>query len=726
MTSQPLGEAFVPIRATLDQLDKDLAGARSKVGKALDGISANVKKAGKIAMAGVAAGVVAIGAGIVGIASQAIPAASNLNEAMNAVNVVFGDSADVIHAFGETAADTAGLSQAAFSQMAAQTGAMLQNYGLGAEAAADATVDLGQRAADMASIFNTDVEDAMVAINAALRGEADPIERFGVSMNAAAVEAHALALGLADSTGELDQAALTQARLSLLMAQTDKIAGDFVNTSDQLANAARVQSARWENFMAALGSFALPILTELQTLFMDLAEVAMPLILEAIGPVADIFGDLVSGVVEFITAIAAGQAPLDAIKQLIFDLATALGMNQVEAALLTIQFQDFIARVQEFGAAVWELIQPIVESIMNFVSFQDVLIALGVVILSVVIPTIISLVASFLPIIATVGAIIAIVAVLRNAWENDWGGIRTNLTAWWNETGKPIFELLRSWLGENIPKAIEKLKKFWDDVLLPAIQAVWTWLSTVLIPFVQNELIPWLSEKLGSAIQDLSAFWTDTLQPALEDVWGFITEDLIPLFEALWELFNVGGELALTALAGLWENVLQPALEKVWGFIQDSIIPIFEGLTRLINEELGPVMEWLTNQVINPAASGFENIKSAIQTVIDAVKRLIEKLQEIELPAVLTPGSPTPFELGLRGINKALKETNQLLDNNALIGTPGMSLNPTLNPAIAGMGAEGLNGGNSYVSNTTVNTNQDPLRVLRASRHLDKLAEIPE
>lgn len=725
MSDQPLGEAFVTIRATLDQLDKDLAGARSKVGKALDGISANVKKAGKVAVAGVAAGVVAIGVGIAGIASQAIPAASDLNESINAVNVVFGDAAETIHEFGRNAADTAGLSQAAFSQMAAQTGAMLQNYGLDATQAADATVDLGQRAADMASIFNTDVGDAMTAINAALRGEADPIERYGVSMNAAAVEAHALALGLADSTGELDQAALTQARLSLLMQQTDKIAGDFVNTSDQLANAARVQSARWENFMASLGSFALPILTELQTLFMDLAEVAMPLILDALAPIAEVFGDVVSGVVSFVNAIVSGQEPIEAIKQLIYDVGIALGMNAVEAALLGIQFQDFIGRLQETGAAIWELLAPIVQSIADFVSWQDVLVALGIVIASFIIPTVVSLVASFLPIIATVAAIIAIVALLRNAWENDWGGIRTNLTAWWEETGKPIFDQLRSWLGENIPKAINTLKSFWENVLQPAIQAVWSWLSTVLIPFLRDELIPWISQKLTAAIQTLSDFWSGTLQPALQAIWSFISGDLVPLFESLWELFNVAGSLAIQALSGLWENTLQPALVKVQSFIETSVIPIFEALQRVINDELKPVLDWLSNQVLSKVTTGFENIRNAVVFVSVAVKNLIDKLKSIELPDALTPGSPTPFEIGLLGINEALKKTNDLVASSPLLGSSSLSLNPNLGAVMSGLSAEGTSGSVSYVSNTTVNTSQDPLRVLRASRHLDKLSELP-
>ena len=578
----------------------------------------------------------------------------------------------------------------------------------------------------MASIFNTDVDEAMTAINAAMRGEADPIERFGVSMNAAAVEAKAMAMGLADTTSELDQAALTQARLALLFEQTDAIAGDFVNTSDQLANAARVQSARWENFMADLGAFALPILTELQTLFMDLAEMVLPLVLNAVGPVMDIFGGLVSNFVVFIEAVAAGQDPIASLQPLIYNLGLAFGLTSEESMGLVTQFQDLIAWVQETAAQIAEMIAPVWEAITGFVEFQDVLIALGAIVLSFIIPTIISLVTSMLPIILTVGALIAIVALLRNAWESDWGGIRTNLTAWWNETGKPIFDLLKEWLGVFIPEAISTLKHFWDNVLMPAMEAVWSWLTNVLIPFLRDDLIPWVSEKVTAAIQTLTDYWTDTLKPALEAVWQFIQDDLIPLFEALWDLFNVAGTLALEALAGLWQNILKPALEAVWQFIQDDLIPIFDRLRENINRDLKPVLEWLSDTVLSGLEDSFLAVKNAIQKTVEKVKSLINKIENFELPDWLTPGSPTPFELGLIGINNALTDFNRLLDENGLIGSPSMSVNPTLNPALAGMAGDSAGSSTSYQANTTIYTNQDPLRVLRASRHLDKISEIPE
>jgi len=772
MAESALGEAYVPIRATLDKLDSDLDKARGKVSGALSKISKSVQSVGKIALAGILGGIAAIGAGIVGVANQAIPAASDLNESLNATSVVFGEAAYIVQDFGKKAADSAGLSEAAFNQLGATTGAMLQNFGLDAVDAAENTVLLGQRAADMASIFNTDVDEALTAINAGLRGEADPLERFGVSLSAAAVQAKAMELGLQDANGELSQSALTQARLALLYEQTDSIAGDFVNTSGDLANASRVQAARWENFMAKIGSFALPILNAFQGLFLDIGERVFPLVESAIAPVAEVIQGIATAFTGFIGALLDGTDPLTALSDMVYNLAVSLGMGKVESALLSMQFGDLLTKIQEIGSNIWEMISPVIESITNFVSWKDVLIALGIAIASVVLPVIGSLVVSMLPIIATVGALVGAVALLRNAWESDWGGIRTNLTAWWEETGRPLLDLLRAWLEEKIPIAIETLKSFWvntlqpaietvwnwlstvlipflsgtvfpwlkdkltsalttlsnfwTNTLKPAIETVWSWLSTVLIPFLRDTLFPWLSEKLTGAITTLSDFWEGTLKPAIETVWNFLNDDIIPLFESLWDLLEVTGGLALEALAGLWENTLKPALDSVWDIIKTDLLPIFESLFGYIADELGPKIEWLSDTVIAGAVTAFTDIKNAIQFVIEKVKALIEKLQNLELPPVFTPGSPTPFEMGLRGINSALEEMNKLIDKNAVMsGGLSMDINPA--PAMVGLADDqGGPPGSSvnYNAETTIYTNQDPLRVLRASRHLDKLGAV--
>ena len=50
-----------------------------------------------------------------------------------------------------------------------------------------------------------------------------------------------------------------------------------------------------------------------------------------------------------------------------------------------------------------------------------------------------------------------------------------------------------------------------------------------------------------------------------------------------------------------------------------------------------------------------ELLNDVIKEIIGWIEKLIGHIQDIELPSWLEPGSPTPFELGLLGINRALK-----------------------------------------------------------------------
>lgn len=209
---------------------------------------------------------------LAGLGVVATKAASDLGESINAINVVFGEAADTIHEFGKTSAETVGLSTRAFNDLVVPLGSVFQNFGDSADEAARKSIELTQRAADMASVFNVDVTEALTAIQAALRGEADPIERFGVSVNAAAVEAKALALGLAETKSQITDADKATARYALILEQTARVAGDFTNTSDQLANKTRILKADAENLAAEFGEALLPIMASVVDVAGDAAE----------------------------------------------------------------------------------------------------------------------------------------------------------------------------------------------------------------------------------------------------------------------------------------------------------------------------------------------------------------------------------------------------------------------------------------------------------------------
>ena len=196
------------------------------------------------------------------LVQSTVKAASDLGESVNAVDKTFGSSSRAIQDWGQQNAASFGLSTRAFNQAATPLGAMLKNQGLAMDEVSEHTIKLTERAADMASVFNVDVSDALVAIQAGLRGEADPLERFGVSLNAVAVEQRALADTGKAAASQLTATEKATARLNVIYEQTESTAGDFADTSDGLANSQRIAAAEMENAQAKIGAVFTPVMAK--------------------------------------------------------------------------------------------------------------------------------------------------------------------------------------------------------------------------------------------------------------------------------------------------------------------------------------------------------------------------------------------------------------------------------------------------------------------------------
>jgi len=279
--------------------------------------------------------------GATSFVSNSITQASRLRESINAVNVVFGDSAAVVQSWGETTATSFGLSRQEFNALATPLGSMLKNMGTGLEETAHLTIELTKRAADMASIFDTDVRVALEAIQAGLRGEIDPLERFGVSLSAARVEARALA-----DTGKMVASSLTDqeraaARVAEIFAQTAQVEGDFLATSDQLANAQRRANAELLKAQAALGDKLLPVMLEVTRVKLRLVDAISALI-----PVVGLFVGNLDKIAPVVAGIATAITVL-----LIPKMALAAAAIWSTVAALTAQAIAFAAANPLMAAA---------------------------------------------------------------------------------------------------------------------------------------------------------------------------------------------------------------------------------------------------------------------------------------------------------------------------------------------------------------------------------------
>jgi len=237
----------------LNKANNEVSGAGSKIG-------ATFKKVGvAVAAAGAAAGVFAVKYGV-----DAVKAASDLSETIAATGQIFGDSAKQIQDFAETSASALGQSKQQALDAANTFAIFGKSAGLAGNDLVKFSTDFTVLASDLASFRNTTPEEAITAIGSALRGEAEPLRRFGVLLDDASLRAAALELGIVSTTkNALTPQQKVLAAQALIYKQTGDAQGDFLRTSDGLANSQRILTAQIENVKTSIGTALLPVATEL-------------------------------------------------------------------------------------------------------------------------------------------------------------------------------------------------------------------------------------------------------------------------------------------------------------------------------------------------------------------------------------------------------------------------------------------------------------------------------
>jgi hypothetical protein len=261
----------------------NLEGTAKKAGFALD----------KMTVPAIAAfGAVAVG----GI--KAAQAASNFNETINKSNVIFGDAAKSVQQFASTAATSLGQSKQAALDAAATFGVFGKAAGKTGEDLAGFSTQMVQLTSDLASFHNANPADVALALGAALRGESEPIRKYGVLLNDAALKAEAMSMGIYNGKGALEQSAKVLAAQSLILKQTGDAQGDFARTSGGLANQQRILKAKIDDAVVAIGNAfipvmeaVLPLLTNFATFVGDNAGLVSALAI-GIGTLAGVIGAL--------------------------------------------------------------------------------------------------------------------------------------------------------------------------------------------------------------------------------------------------------------------------------------------------------------------------------------------------------------------------------------------------------------------------------------------------
>jgi hypothetical protein len=206
------------------------------------------------------------------IIAPAIKAASDFEESASKVDVIFGRASKSVLDFAADAAIALGQSKNDVLAAAGVFGTFGKAAGLAGEDLALFTTDFVALATDLASFNNTTPEEAVMAIGAALRGESEPLRRYGILLDDATLKAEAMTLGIYKGKGALTSQQKILAAQSAIYKQSSDAQGDFARTSDGLANSQRTLSALFKNFQIQLGQQLLPATTDFVNNLIDINE----------------------------------------------------------------------------------------------------------------------------------------------------------------------------------------------------------------------------------------------------------------------------------------------------------------------------------------------------------------------------------------------------------------------------------------------------------------------
>lgn len=620
-----------------NQADKT-AGKLSRIRSSLGKAGGFLGGAGMVA-AGTVIGAAAIKAfGIVkSQIGSVIQAASDMNETVSKTEAVFGDNAEAVKKWGDTAASSVGLSKQAALEGASTVGNLLKGVGVANAELPKMSTNLVQAAADLGSFNNADPAEVLENLRSGLVGEAEPLRKYGILINEAAVQQKALELGLAGANGELSDGAKVQARYALIMEQMGDAAGDFAKTSGGLANGTRILSANIQNMKARIGAGLVPILAKatggVNKLFAKFDEfsaqgqggflAAVNTLQFALSKVfganaaTSITGKLLDFRDAFLTVVDAIKRNMPAIK------ATVMTLAKIWVTGAQIIFQVLRSLVKLAGWA-WSKIEGPVRRFVAFLRGLDFK-------------------------HGTLGDLIDIFqALAKGDWSSAWKEIKASLEGIWSTlVGLP-------W-GKIFSTAL--------DYIIAGVMAVGDWLFTVALPYLAGKG----AELIGALID---AIWNQKTAALLYDVGRFI-------LSALW-----------TGVASL-TNWLAGQVSKIPGMMIDAITWAFNWFYN--------IGAWLLHGLASGVLSVAQSLANAVVGAVSGAIQAGKDALGINSPSKVFAAMGSSIGEGfVKGINGSRNDVNAAL--SGLAG--GMNATVSGSLTMNGGGAAGRAGGGNSSSKT--------------------------
>ena len=587
----------------------------------------NLASAGKQAVTTLAT-VAAAGAAAIGVAgAKAVSMAADLEQSTGAIEAVFKSGADQMKAFADTAASSVGLTKNEYQELGTLLGAQLKNGGTSIDQLAGKTNELIGVAADLAAQFGGTTADAVGALSSALKGERDPIERYGVSLKQASIDAKAAELGFQKVGGSFDNEAQQAATLALIMEQTADAHGAFAREGDTLAHQVQVLKAHMGDFAAKAGTLVLPAVTALASAAIEhlvpameqLTTWARDVALPALQAFADQF---TANVVPKVKAVA--------------EVFQTQVMPRLQAFIAWISttappvLQAFLSFFERFGPAIAAAAGVIAAFVAGFQAFAKVK---AIIEASKVAWAALNAVMAANPIVLVIAAIAALVAIFVALYQNN-ETFRNAVNATWEQI-KAAAAVVVEWFQTNVVPALEAA---WA-----AIQAAW------------NDAWPKLQEAWATYGQPVADLIINIFTGVAAN-WDTIWQGISAVVSGVWQVISSVISTVIGVISGIiqvWTSALRGDWQGVWDGIKQIVTSVWDGIKGVVNGALSIVKGYITyamgvisgvfsgvwSSISSTVSGAWSGITSAISSGVSSAISTISSLPSRALSALGNIGS---------------------------------------------------------------------------------------
>lgn len=561
---------------------------------------------GKLFAAGAALG---IGTKLVGFIGNSIGAASDLNETISKTKVVFGDAAKEIEAFADKGPAALGQTKTEALAAASTFGTFGKAAGLSGKDLAGFSTDLVGLSADLASFHNATPEEAVTALGAALRGESEPIRRFGVLLDDMSLRNEALRLGLTKTTKDaLTPQQKTLAAQSLIMKQTKDAQGDFARTSDGLANSQRILSAEFGNLSTKVGSFFLPIAEKVVHWGIDALKW-----LQGLGPVLSQVGGF------FASAFGGGNGAAVSGFFATLQNAAATILPVIANTFQTVVLPAILAFATYVSTSLYPVFLQVVGIIRDNVI--PIITNLATFFYGTLVPAIYQIVGAVAEKLKPVFD--QLVATFRESVLPTVKDLLVKFEEW-----QPTIQKVVLVMAKIIGKVLEFAAAILAEVLPPAIKFA-GWLISTLVPAIST-VIGWVVNIIGKAI-DLGAKFVD----AKNKIGEFVTGAKEKISEFLKKVENIPGDVkdAFTGAKDLLVEVgkdivrgLTSGLDQAKQWVIDKVQELADLVPGWLKKKLGiHSPSRVTQELGRHTADGFaKGLQDRKQHVLDTIQGQID------------------------------------------------------------------------------------------------------